>query len=118
MPDHACSENFAGNLDTINLGWPGCWCYGSITRFSAYCDQGSIPTPCSYLNKVTLVTCEKSVVLLTVPNIAGFLRILRFPPVVTLDLWGKQLRYLLGLPNIDPLPLKTTKAIINNLVQE
>ena len=33
---------------------------------------------------------------LTLPNIAGFLRVLRFPPVVTLDPWGVALTGPLG----------------------
>ena len=29
---------------------------------SHHCDKGSISAPCSYLNKITLVICDKSVV--------------------------------------------------------
>ena len=43
------------------------------------------------LSDSILVACEKSASGLTLPNIAGFLRLLRFPPqtpVQTLDQWG------------------------------
>ena len=33
-----------------------------VVYVSHHCDQGSIPAPCSYLIKVTLVTCDKNVV--------------------------------------------------------
>ena len=33
-----------------------------VVHVSHHCDYGLILVPCSYLNKVTFVTCEKSVV--------------------------------------------------------
>ena len=40
-----------------------CWWHSDSAHVSHHCDLGSIPAPCSYLIKVTLVTCEKSIVI-------------------------------------------------------
>ena len=58
--------SFAENIIPVEIqvyvvGW---WCAGStvVVRVSHHCDQGSISAAYSYLIKVTLVTCEMSVV--------------------------------------------------------
>ena len=58
------------------------WWRSGTTRVSHHCDLGSIPASSSYRIEVTLVTCGKS---LTLPSITGFLQVLRFSPVVTLN---------------------------------
>ena len=40
----------------------GCWWHSGNAHVRHDCDSGSIPTPCNYLIKVTLVTCEKSII--------------------------------------------------------
>ena len=40
----------------------GCWWHSGSARVPHHCDLGLIPAPHGYLIKVTLVTCEKSVV--------------------------------------------------------
>ena len=40
----------------------GCWWHSDSACVSHHFDSDWIPAPCSYLIKVTLVTCEKSVV--------------------------------------------------------
>ena len=40
----------------------GCWWHSCSACVSHHRDLGSIPDSCSYLIKVTFVTCEKSVV--------------------------------------------------------
>ena len=60
----------------------GCWCWwhSGSAHVSQYCDLGWNPTPCSYCSERTLSS-------LTLPSIASFLRVLRFPHVLTLDSW-------------------------------
>ena len=44
------------------LCYKRCWWLSDSARVSHRCDSGLIQAPCGYLVKVTLVTCEKSVV--------------------------------------------------------
>ena len=71
----------------MHLNTSGSWWHNSSARVSHHCDQGWVPAPCSYQIKVTLVTSE-NVVQFDSPNIADYIRVLRFPPVVTLDPLG------------------------------
>ena len=54
-------------------------------RVSHYHDEDSTPVPCSCLIKVTLVTCEISVIQFHSIEHRGFSPIFLFPPVVTLN---------------------------------
>ena len=54
-------DSFFFKISFMTMGEGCCW-YSGSARVSHHCDWGSIPAPYRHLIKVTLVTCEKSVV--------------------------------------------------------
>ena len=76
--------------------WRGCWWHSGSARVShtatwvrfLHCAVICIKLPLSHVTGVLFS--------LTLPSIAGFVRVLRFPPVVTLDPWGVALTRPLG----------------------
>ena len=51
-----------GKMEVYKAAVGAPWWHSGSARVSHQCDSGSIPAPCGYLIKITLVTCEKSVV--------------------------------------------------------